>query len=168
MDVTITKGKDADRIDIRRADGSVAQCHFPKKGPLPHDALHYIVEDTLGFARGFWGIIAQGTDPEAVQDMAKAAGHASAKRASVPEAMIHELLQAERIVEAVEAALWSGSEDAAGIREMAHIGCDASQVARPDLADPDLADILRRTRTLQEAWVPAPNGHAITFHWAAR
>lgn len=168
MDVTITKGKDADRVDIRRADGSTAQGHVPKKGPLPHDAVHYIVEDTLGLGRGFWGTIANGADPAAVQDIAKAAGHPSAKRAGVPEAAIHELLQAERIVEAVEAALWCGSDDAAGIRDMAQTGCDASHIAPPVLADHHLANILHRARALQDEWMPAPIGHAITFSWAAK
>ena len=47
MRVTIFKGQTDDRIEVRRDDGSVAESRFPKKGPVPHDAVHWIVEETL-------------------------------------------------------------------------------------------------------------------------
>jgi hypothetical protein len=77
MLVTIMKGQSDDKITICRADGTTAAAQFPKKGPVPHDAVHLIVEEVLGLAHGFWGMIAAGHDLEDMQDaLASAAiGH---------------------------------------------------------------------------------------------
>lgn len=165
MRVTIFKGTTDDRIEIRRHDGSVAATRFPKKGPVPHDAVHWIVEETLGFANGFWGMIAGGLHPEDVQEIAKAAGHASAGRANVPDASIIQLLQAERLVECFEAALWSGGSDAAAIRHMGEAGCATSHVSFPDVTDTQIEQAMARVLALHEDWAPAPVGYALSFDW---
>lgn len=167
MRVTIFKGEADDRIEIRRADGSVAETRFPKKGPVPHDAVHWIVEETLGLPNGFWGMIASGRHQGDVQEIAKAAGHASAGRADVPDASIVQLLQAERLVECFEAALWSGGADAAAIRHMGEAGCATSHVTFPDVTDAQLEDVMLKVLALHEAWMPAPIGQAMTFDWVS-
>lgn len=168
MRVTIVKGPVDDRIEIRRADGSEAETRFPKKGPVPHDAVHWIVEEMLGLPDGFWGMIAGGMHPEQVQDMAKAAGHASAARADVPDAAIVQLLQAERLVECFEAALWSGGSDAASVRHMGEAGCAASHVAFPAITDAQIDAAMGRVLSLHADWSPAPVGHSLSFEWPAR
>lgn len=165
MRVTIFKGETDDRIEIRRNDGSMAETRFPKKGHVPHDAVHLIVEETLGLPNGFWGMVASGHHPEDVQEIAKAAGHASAGRAEVPDASIVQLLQAERLVECFEAALWSGGADAAAIRHMGEAGCATSHVAFPDVGDAHLEDAMLKVLALHEVWTPAPVGHAMSFDW---
>lgn len=165
MDVIVTKGPVEDGLEIRRDGHPVFHGRFPKKGPVPHDAVHFIVEDSLGLARGFWGMVAQGHDPDQVQDIAKAAGHASAKRAEQPGAHIVELLQAERIVEAAEAALWSGGTDIDGMRHLAEAGCAASHVPMPDLSRDTLDALLGRLRALHDDWVCAPDGFVFSFRW---
>ena len=87
MRIIITKGERDDRIEVLRADGSGASTRFPRKGPVPHDATHYVVESGLGITKGFWGLVAAGRHPEEIAEIAKAAGHASAKRASRPGAV---------------------------------------------------------------------------------
>lgn len=166
MKVLITKQYVCDHIAIDRDDGSRTETRFPKKGPVPHDAIHYFVEDALGLRRGFWGMIASGIDPEQVQDIARNAGHASAKRASVPGEEIVELLQAERIVECFEADLWGGGSDPATLREMVRTGCESSHVPAPELGDESIAAISRRIRAFRDEWSPAPNGHGFGFRWA--
>ena len=99
MRIAITKGASGDRIAVTRPDGSRADFGFPRKGPYPHDAFHFFVERELGLTRGFWGLIASGMAPDAVQELASAGGHASAKRAGTPDPAIIELVQAERLVE---------------------------------------------------------------------
>ncbi len=165
MEIVITKGHADDRIEIRRADGHVAETCFPKKGPVPHDAVHAIVEEVLGLRRGFWGMVAAGHDPDHIQEIAKAAGHASAKRATTPEAAIVELIQAERIVEAAEAALWSGGSDIDGMRHLAETGCAASFVPAPALSDANLETILDRLVALRDHWVSAASGYQLRFSW---
>ena len=99
--------------------------------------------------------------------MAKAAGHASAKRAGVPDAAIVELLQAERLVECFEATLWSGDCDVPSLREVACAGCTASHVPLPDMSDELIADIAARVFALRDDWGPAPAGHRWSFDWGA-
>jgi len=167
MHVTIVKGMADDQIDILRPDGSEARTRFPKKGPVPHDAVHFLVEDALGLSQGFWGLIAGGLHPDAVQDRAKAAGHASAKRAGVPDASIVQLLQAERLVECFEAMLWSGECDAPSLREVALAGCKASHVPLPEMSDADILAIAARVFALRDEWIPAAPGHRWAFEWSA-
>lgn len=131
MEIAITKGLTGDHIAIRRASGACIETTFPKKGPVPHDAVHFFVEQELGFAHGFWGLVAEGRHPEELVELAKAGGHASASRARVPDAEIVELLQAERLVECFEADLWSGGCDDEALMAMARTACESSFVPLP-------------------------------------
>ncbi len=165
MQVSITKGERCDALHIVRSDGTVAQSDFPKKGLLPHDAIHYFVEDCLDMANGFWGMVAKGVDPAQVQIIAKAGGHASASRADAPDPAIVELVQAERIVEVFEADHWSGGSDGATLRDIARAGCEASHVPLPDLSDACVLAIRARISALQAEWIMAPPGHSFNFCW---
>jgi len=45
-------------IYATRTDGSSADWAFPSYGDdLPHDLCHLVVEDALGIAKGFWGLV---------------------------------------------------------------------------------------------------------------
>ena len=70
MEITLTKGQASDTVAFCRADGSGDSFDFPKKGPTPHDAFHYFVERELGMAKGFWGLVASGVEPGAIQQLA--------------------------------------------------------------------------------------------------
>jgi hypothetical protein len=83
LQITITKGAKTDWVEIARPDGAPTHFEFPKKGPVPHDAVHLFVETALGLTRGFWGMVADGGAPADIQDIAKAAGHASASHKSL-------------------------------------------------------------------------------------
>lgn len=165
--VTIIKQRDDDRIVIERPAHPPVETRFPKKGPVPHDAVHMIVERALGLRHGFWGMIASGTDPDEVQEIAKEAGHASAKRASLPEPRIVELLQAERLVECFEAALWDGGADPATLRDIARVACESSYVPMPALDDAAVDGIMAQVLDLHRDWTPAPIGHSIRYDWSA-
>lgn len=166
MRITITKEANGDRIDIARADGSQAVTHFPRKGPAPHDAVHYFVERDGGLPRAFWGLVAGGMAPEGIQDMAKAGGHASAKRADVPDASLIELLQAERLVECFEATLWGGQLDLPAFRSVAATACDSSHVPMPALSDAAIANIHAEVVALGARWGSAPAGETLVLEWA--
>jgi len=167
MRITITKGDKDDRLDVERSDGSSVSTRFPHKGPLPHDVVHCAVEGELGFDKGFWGLVADGHHPEDIQDMAKQAGHSSAKRAEVPAAHFAQAIQAERIVEAFEADHWSGGQgDPAGVIYMAASGCDQSLV--PPVATLDAAMVERirgRIAEFNSRWSVLPVGHSLSLDW---
>ncbi len=168
MDVVIVKDERFDRITIRRADGTGAQTRFPKKGPLPHDAIHFFVEDALSLTSGFWGLIAAGLHPEEVQALAKQGGHASASRACVPTANIVELIQAERLVECFEANSWGAPSTPETLRDVARAACAASLVPLPELTEGMIEAIAARVAALHQEWVPAPVGHSFAFCWPAQ
>lgn len=165
VDISITKGAKADEIEIRRASGTTSRFSFPKKGPIPHDAVHLFVETTMGLSRGFWGLVLEGAPPEAIQEMAKAAGHASASRAREPDSSIVELLQAERLVECFEAELWGGASDGDMLRGVAQAACDASFVPMPDLSDTRILSIRDRISEFARAWTAAAHGARFEFRY---
>lgn len=165
MRITITKGAGADRVALERADGSRAEFGFPKKGPYPHDAYHFFVERELGMAAGFWGLVAGGMAPDNVQTMALAGGHASAKRAGVPDAGLVQLIQAERLVECFEAASWGGGADDASIMAMAEPGWAAGHVPPPEGVPDKLGAIRAGLDPFLAAWEALPEGGALTLDW---
>jgi hypothetical protein len=168
MRITITKGEREDSIEAVRADGSSVRTSFPHKGPIPHDAVHFYVESSLGIADAFWGMVAAGRHPEEVAAIAKEGGHASAKRAVVPEASILRLVQAERAVECFEADLWSGGASSPQtIRETIEAGCAHSLVPPIDVSDQAIASIRFYLADLMQHWRSAPLGERLVLDWAS-
>lgn len=167
MRIAITKGATGDRIAVMRPDGSRADFGFPRKGPYPHDAFHFFVERELGMSRGFWGLLASGMAPDAVQELASTGGHASAKRAATPDPAIIELVQAERLVECFEAASWSGGANDASIMAMAEPAWAASQVPPPVGVPGKLGAIGTALDAFLEAWRALPEGGALELDWVA-
>lgn len=165
MRIEITKGQRADRIAVTRSDGSRAEAVVPHKGPVPHDAVHWFVERELDLVQGFWGMVAAGHHPDELLEVAKAGGHASAKRAQAPAAQIIELLQAERVVECFEADLWGGGGAAEDLIALAETACGYSAVPLPQL---DAAAVERIRGGIAEfagAWAGAPQGHVAALEW---
>jgi hypothetical protein len=161
MDVTIIKGSSEDRISMIRADGSRAETTFAKKGPFPHDAVHFAVEKHLDLSDGFWGKVASGSHPEEIAEMAKAAGHASASRAQVPEPHIVQLLQAERIVECFEADMWGGPVADDMLLETIAVACEYSYVPLPGIDCAKIASIRDELARLRAQWTSGK----IEFRW---
>jgi len=167
MRIAITKGASGDRIAVTRPDGSRATFGFPRKGPYPHDAFHFFVERELAMTRGFWGLVASGMAPEAVQELAAEGGHASAKRADEPDPAIIQLVQAERLVECFEAASWSGGADDAGIMAMAEPAWAASLVLPPAGVAARLGAIRDGLDAFLGAWRALPEGGTLELEWPA-
>lgn len=165
MQITITKGTAGDLIEAMRSDGTSVRTHFPKKGPLPHDAVHYVVESELGIAEGFWGMVAAGRHPEEIQDVAKAAGHASVSRARTPDPAIIPIVQAERIVECFEADLWGGGSDSDTFRALVEAGCEQSLVPVLSIDDQTIARVRRRLAELRDRWATLPVGGNCSLEW---
>ncbi|MEY4054739.1 MAG: hypothetical protein RL519_74 [Pseudomonadota bacterium] len=166
MEITITKGQAEDRIVIDHGDGRRMDTTFPKKGFIPHDAAHLFVEAELGLTGAFWGMVADGRHPEEIAGIAKAAGHASASRNTVPDGSIVELLQAERLVECFEADQWSGSAGAIeDLLAMAEVACASSHVAMPPINHGQVQSIRTAIVEFAKEWMAAPLGHTASFTW---
>ena len=166
MRITITKGEKDDRIEARRPDGSEVATTFPHKGSIPHDATHFIVESELAIADGFWGLVASGRHPEEIAGLAKAAGHASAKRAATPDESMVPIIQAERVVECFEADLWSGGNgDPELLLGMIAAGCEQSLVPTIPISGDAIGMIRIGLAQLRERWTALPQGDSLTFDW---
>lgn len=168
MRIAITKGETADSIETLRGDGSVVRTRFPHKGPIPHDAVHFFVESGLGIRDAFWGLVEAGKHPEEVQDLAKAAGHASASRATAPDPHFVPVIQAERIVECFEADLWGGGSGPDMIRAMVRGGCEQSLVPDFPLSDGAIEAVRKSVREFRETWEALPSGGTCVLHWDGR
>ena len=165
MQITITKGSTDDRIHIRRDDGTEAVTHFPKKGPIPHDFVHYAVEQGFGLRDGFFGKVAAGHHPEAIADMAKRGGHASASRAQEPDPDIVEMVQAERLVECFEADMWSGGGANESVRAMADGGWFQSLVPPIELGDETIERVRGTIRDFSDRWSDMKAGESVELQW---
>jgi len=167
MRITITKGERSDRIDVTRPNGGEVSTSFPHKGPIPHDAVHFFVEAGLGITDGFWGMVAAGRHPEEIAGIASEAGHASAKRACVPDPAIIPIIQAERAVECFEADLWSGGDSHPDmIRATMAAGCAQSLVPAVDMTDEAIDSIRSELKELLKRWTEGESGERLVLDWA--
>ncbi len=163
MKLIITKGKTSDEVAVHHPDGQVDTSEFPKQGVVPHDAVHWIVEGQLAMASAFWGTVSSGLSIESVAGLAKEGGHASAKRAGLPDAAIVEMVQAERLVECFEADMWSTPSTPEVFREVLAAACAQSHVEVPQVTDEQIEAIRRALDALRESWVAAAPGEAVDF-----
>jgi hypothetical protein len=165
MKIRIIKGRTSDELAIRRLDGTELRADFPHKGPVPHDAVHFFVEQALGLSNGFWGMVASGRHPDEIGALVAAAGHRSASRCEAPDPSFLEVIQAERLVECFEADLWGGGGSDDDLRAMAVSGCELSCVPVPDLPEPAIARARADLQALLASWPSAATGHQLVLHW---
>ncbi|MDP3458249.1 MAG: hypothetical protein Q8S09_03145 [Hyphomonas sp.] len=166
MRIEITKGKAEDFIRVTREDGTIAETRFPKKGPFPHDLVHAVVEDELGFRSAFWGMIAGGRHPEEIGALAASLGHASAAKAHDPDPSIIELIQAERLVECFEAEIWGGPAALEDLQAVADAAFSASRVPRVVLAPEKVTAIRERLAAFGRDWNGLPISGTLRCDWA--
>ena len=165
MRIDIAKGTADDAIAITRADGSRAETRFPKKGPIPHDGVHVIVERALGFRRAFWGHVAGGRHPEEIAKLASEAGHPSAKRAREPDAAIVEMIQAERLVECFGAEVWGGPSALDVLQSVADAAMGQSKAPPVELTPAAVARIREDLGAFSTAWRALKVGESFSFDW---
>jgi hypothetical protein len=62
MEIAFTRTNEARvTVTVERDDGAVLQTRSPRAAHrLPHDLIHYVVEQELELADGFWGRVANG------------------------------------------------------------------------------------------------------------
>lgn len=165
LKIEFTKGSDRDWIVATRDDGSVEKLSFPKKGLTVHDAVHFFVERDLSLHDAFWGKVEKGSNPEEIQVLAKAGGHASATRAEQPDDSIIELLQAERLVECFEADAWGQPADAESFLEIAKAACESAMVPMPEMDAAKVEQIRENIAAFHADWIKAPAGYTSCLLW---
>ena len=143
-------------LSCTRADGTVTwQRHQGRQGhyfPL-HDLTHYAVETTLGFRRGFFGLIADGWD---IEDTGGKGG-----RGPLPE----EALLVEQLVGLI--SLGRGSEGPWTADELddqlRRVTPDSALVAAARLSEERLGQVLASLTELVASWALVEPGGTMTL-----
>lgn len=146
MHLVFTKGSaKVDRMDVVR-DGVVAEgIDCPKQGIIPHDMVHYAVENTLQ-ARGFVHRVADG---EAATFRMQANDESDG---------------VERLVEVFQADGWSGWTGApADLIDLYRVTCTARACTPLPVGVDDMRAVRDRILALTDAWTAVPVGGSLTL-----
>jgi hypothetical protein len=155
MLVRITKKADGrHRLTVIRDDGTVSQGKVvPGLGPdaIPHDLLHALVERTLGFKRGVFGMIGTGLEIAELLDPAR----------KEPNNSEHELMLSEVIT-----TILQGEAAYVGLGEHTFAGrlrdqCNEHGLAVPTIADDELRDLRALRDDYQRRWCELAAGETI-------
>lgn len=148
MELTFVKrsGK-FDDLTIRRDDGTTDAIACPKQGIIPHDMVHYAVEQVLAH-RGFLTLVQHGS----------AAGFAAPGGAS-EEAV-------ERLVEVFQAELWGGRVGVDDLLATYEHACAARGHSVAPVTADDVAAIRLRLDELTDRWNALASNDALTVHFA--
>ncbi|GAA3386413.1 hypothetical protein [Cryptosporangium minutisporangium] len=146
---------------IERDDHVVYRMHAgPITAEIPHDLVHFTVEDTLGIADGIWGAIAGGV---VFRSMTHVSGrrppHAAERSIELIRAHRDRLQRAELIGGFVESAAHQEDADRSSLYRLSF-----STLADP----PDVPAVERAVTALQRAeerWRALPIGADLTLTW---
>jgi hypothetical protein len=133
-----------DELTFVRHDGSRSTIDMPRQGILPHDLVHFVVEDGLALDGGFLSLIAAGAEARYTMEVA----HDAARRAVADAA-----IRTEALVEALQAQLWSGAFDAEAFAYGAEAACASRGVAADGLPTGERArSLFERATSLLAQW----------------
>lgn len=138
-----------DQLEVVRGDGSTEIIPQPKQRIIPHDMVHAIVEAEL--AGGFLDAVNAG------------AGAAFARGQWGKRA-----LAVERLVEAVQAAAWSGGAQASDILYLYRTACDARGHPAWPVDGMLVGRVMARLALAQAQWDALPVGGRVEFGHPAR
>lgn len=150
MWLTFTKGGGkTDMLHIVRADGSEARIDCPKQGIIPHDMVHFAVEDVLQ-ANGFIHRVAAGE---------------SADFRMVAE---QESDSVERLVEVFQGDGWSGgATPAVDMLALYATTCDARRCPALPVTGQEIESVRARITELTSAWAAVPVGGKLALELKA-
>ena len=134
-----------DRLFVHR-DGKVEEIACPKIGGIPHDMVHFAVENVMT-RRGFLRRVAN--------------GEALAFRMAADI----ESDQMERLVEVMQADAISGYPPAAEMIDMYRVTCEARSVAPYAVTEEDIAALRAEMKRLGELWNATPPGQSLALRF---
>jgi hypothetical protein len=162
MVIEFTKHADG-RTVLRcvRADGSVTWQRNDNRNALffpLHDLTHYAVETELGYAQGFFGLVADGWEID--ETTGKTA------RGALP----NEALEVEYIVSAFSAESAGGvAASATEFNQLAATFANAKRMPRPrQLSEEDLVKVRARMSELFTAWSGVLPGETLRLEFPPR
>jgi hypothetical protein len=132
-----------DRLVVER-DGRKEEVACPKIGGIPHDMVHFAVENVMR-RKGYMRKVAAG---EAL---------------SLRMAADVESDQMERLVEVMQADANSGFPAPTDLIDMYRVTCDARRVVPFQVNESDIATIRAEMRRLEKLWNATPPGGALAL-----
>ena len=149
-----------DRLRFIRANGTQAEIDMPRQGALPHDLVHYIVEDSLQLHGGFLSLVAAGAEPR----FAMEATHDPQRRDIERSAF-----QAEAYVEALQTQLWAGAMDVDAFAYGVQTACEARAITPPAPLPPAQAQqLFDRAQALHREWLAVAPMQALGLRFELR
>ncbi len=143
-----------DWLECWRDNGSSTQWPMPKQGILPHDFVHYIVEDTLNLKRGFYGIMANAVV------IPKSSPPWDVAEFMLGDSM--EALQAESLVECFQAELWNENQPGENFQDMLQVTCEKREIPTPqEITEADLDQVRVRLHHFRHRWEALGIGESI-------
>jgi hypothetical protein len=168
----------SDRVYVVRSDTTTTAWDFPSYGDgLPHDLRHLVVEDALGLASGFWGLVDHGVEVALVDDETTLVRHGT-PLVDLPGFDFSGLTEAEEAV-ALLASPFVQVDDS-GPLAVARVGTPSTGTRPGDVGDVGdvgarlgftlpasattvvIAAITDRLRELGRQWAALEDGGAIT------
>jgi hypothetical protein len=143
----------ADTLTCVRPDGTSTTGAMPRQGILPHDAFHFVVETTLGWRDAFFGHIARGGSLDHVTTRL----HGE----RIDWTKLTQALQAESLVECLQAEQWGGAADPALFAETLIVTCRRRGVPPPDITADELEAVRAALREFGAAWRPLGPGQSL-------
>jgi hypothetical protein len=140
----------ADLLTCIRSDGTSTSLPLPRQAVLPHDAVHFVVEETLQLAEGLFGAVAAGATLEAAT--AQLHEPAGKKPTLVPTR------QVESLVEVLHAEQWSGPSSPDAFLEKLRSACAGRRVPAPAVSTADIEAVRTALRQFGAAWRPLAPG----------
>lgn len=160
MQIRFTKQSDKyDRMECIRTNGTTTSCPMPKQGILPHDFVHYVVEETLDLRQGFWGILAIGVGFPNSEPPWDAADF------NLPN--LTQALQAESLVECFQAEMWNGFQMSENFAEILQVTCQSRNVPAPDkISLEQLEQVRLRLQGFFKQWQKLAVGETLEVQFA--
>lgn len=134
-----------DRLRVERS-GSVEEIACPKIGGIPHDMVHFAVENVMqgeGFLR-------------------RVAGGEALSFRMAPDATSDQM---ERLVEVMQADAISGFPPASDLIDMYRVTCDARGVAPYAVTEADIAALREEMARLGKLWAVVPLGGSLALEF---
>jgi hypothetical protein len=156
MLVRFTKGPPAARTDAltcQRPNGSLLNHAMTRQGVLPREAVHFVIETTLGWSDGLFGRVREGATIAELLPNPKAS-HARPSRLHKTDTTHVRLLQGHVLAECLQAEQWSGPSAASDFLRNLAKACRPHGVPPPELTPPQLERLRIALREFGAGWRP--------------
>ncbi|MBD3610083.1 MAG: hypothetical protein HUJ30_05995 [Gammaproteobacteria bacterium] len=157
MEITFRKRHgDYSQLICTRDDGSRSETLFHNQESLPHDLIHYVVETTMGYQQGFYGLVANG----AAIAYNQAHNHPIVARQDVIEN-----LQAESLVKAIQLLADEYELSRSKLLPLTEQLCQDERIPTPNLTDKQVSSLCLSLQHYRQLWLDLCDNHQLQLNF---